>query len=330
MADLTFSPFALTSTECFGPQITNEDLERFIAPQIEQNPPEDRRSYCPECDIPMEIISADYQCAVCGFTMYNAHETARDHSETTSSTIRIATGAYRGRFYNMSCDYAKTQYKMILTLMQCHARKYTGPPFSPAIIRATADMYNHIQRYVKIEEVDENGTVCIKKFVRRGSIKDEILAAILYFECVRDGIVRKKQHAAEFMGLTTSGFSRGENILRSLEAQGYIKIPVDANPTRRFAEMYMEKLEITRAQYIDFVIDLVEESENKKIAMSSQLSSKVVGAIWILITRRKLAITAKALEAAADNTKKSTFVKFSNVVTANPEIFGHIFKRHGV
>lgn len=296
-----------------------------------------QHNYCPDCKVPMELSGSEYQCHACGLTQKNELEcnngnsSIKDHDDTVSSSIRITTGTNRGRFYNVQGDYTKTQRKAILTQLLQHQSRYTGPAFPLNVLNATATQYNRIQKMITEDDLDENGKVRgQKKFVRRGSIKDEILAALLYFECIRENVVRKKKDIAVFMGLVTNGFSRGENILRNLEAEGKIELPDDNEPVSGYVDRYLEALNIDKPEYGQFIIALVEDSERRKIGVGSQISSKIVGAIWILINKCRLNITAQALEKATDNTKKNTFTKFSNIVLDNIRTFAPIFAMYGI
>lgn len=286
-------------------------------------------NYCPKCAIPMELAGTEYHCSVCGLTKHCKQ--SMDHSESSGGSVRISTGPNKGKFYNISGDYAKTQRKMILLYLMQHHSKYSGSAFPINVLTNAANQYNNIQKFITEDNYDSDGNVCgVKKFVRRGAIKDEILAALVYFEGIRENIIRKKRDVALFMGLVTNGFSRGETILRNLEAEGKIDIPLDAETTVGFVDRYMEGLNLDSAQYNAFIIDLVGESEKRKIGMNSQLSSKIVGAIWIIITKCKLNITALELEKAADNTKKNTFVKFYNIVFSNIGTFAAVFRAHNI
>ncbi len=83
-------------------------------------------------------------------------------------------------------------------------------------------------------------------------------------------------------------------------------------------------------KYKAFVLEIVGESENRKIGMNIQLSSKIAGALWILINGLKLKITSAELERAADNIRKSTFMKFYKVVAEYRRTFEPIFIHHGI
>jgi transcription initiation factor TFIIIB Brf1 subunit/transcription initiation factor TFIIB len=190
-------------------------------------------------------------------------------------------------------------------------------------LTTVVNQYNDIQ--VKYTEVNID-----KKFVHRAAIKDEILAGLIKFECIKCGIARKNKDIAMFMRLATSGFAKGENMLRELHAQGIIDIPINEDPIVGYLPRYLEALNISNERYYDFVAELVDYSESIYMGYRSQISSKIVGALWIIIRKEKLAITDKELEKAADNTKKNTFVKFYDLVMSNIDVFVDIFNKYEI
>lgn len=288
-------------------------------------------NYCPDCKIPMILAGSEYQCDHCGQVQQYVADGCKDHDEAVTSSIRISTGPNKGRFYNVSGDYTRTQKKAILDQLLQNQTGFTGNAFPLNVLNEVASQYNKIQRLITEDDFDENGKVRgQKKFVRRGNIKDEVLAGLIYFECIREKLVRKKKDIALFMKLPTNGFSRGEDILRNLQAECKLDIPVDEEPIEGFVDRYLDDLNLDNPNYSKFIIDLVNESEIRKIGMNSQISSKVVGAIWILICQCKLNITSQRLEKAADSTKKNTFTKFQRVVFDNISTFAPIFVRYGI
>lgn len=312
-------------------KLIDESLFNQMAESRPLNLEAEKYNFCPDCQIPMILAGSDYQCEVCGRVQPFSGEGYKDTEEIVSGSIRITTGVNKGRFHNISGDYTKTQMKIILDQLLQNQIGYTGAAFQLNVLNAAATQYNRIQKYITEDDLDENGKVRgQKKFVRRGNIKDETLAGLIYFEGIREKLVRKKRDIAIFMKLPTYGFSRGEDILRNLQAEGKIDIPVDEEPIEGYVDRYMDGLGLDNPTYPKFVIDLVQESEDRKIGMNSQLSSKIVGAIWVLIDKCRLNITSVALEKATDNTKRNTFTKFYNVVLNNINVFAHIFIKHGI
>jgi hypothetical protein len=275
-------------------------------------------NHCADCNIRMELTGTNYKCSQCGYTMCNDPDRGKDLDEAGSSSIRITTGANKGRLRNGNADYSKVQKKNLLDQLMQKQTQYDGPKFSKDILLAAVVQYGMSQKYIKQEE---------KKFVRRGSIRDEILASLVFFECIRAKNIRKRKDIATFMGLLTSGFARGEDIVRTWQAQGLIDLPVNEETVEGYADRYLEALGLENPIYNAFISEIVKASMDNKIAMSSQISSKIVGSIWILITQLGLNISAKTLEDAADNTKKNTFMKFCKAVYSAGHIFAIIFRK---
>jgi hypothetical protein len=288
-------------------------------------------NYCQDCpDTLMVPTATEYQCPLCGQVRYDV-QAEKNTDDAVNNSIRVTTGSSKGRFYTVTGDYSKTQKKYILEQLYENHNLHNENAFPKEVLVLVADAYNMIQKHITEDEVDDNGDVVgQKKFVRRGNIKDEVLGALMYFKCIEKGITRKKKDIATFMKLPTHGFSRGEDILRNLHAEGKIDIPIDDEPIEGFIDRYLEALNIEDNDYHSFVKEIVERSELKNIGMNSQLSSKVVGAIWIIITQRKLKIRSDQLEQAADNTKKNTFSKFHTIVLKNISKFRDIFVKYKI
>lgn len=271
---------------------------------------------CASCHAIMTTAGMYYQCTNCGITVTNdtLDEPGR---EASGGRIRITTGANKGRYRNVNNNYSQTQVKNIFDQLKQLQLHYSGAGISLDVLQAVATKYNSIQRLIKEFNADE-------KFVRRGDIKNDILAGLIYFECIRQIKPRKRSDIALFMGLPTQGFSRGENTLRDLAARKFFDIP-ECDHIVGYTERYFEALRIDNPKYDAFVIALVKRSTERNICVSSQIPSRVAGAIYIVITQCKLQTTVAELEVAADNTKKNTFMKFYNAVMNNWPEFADLF-----
>ena len=292
-----------------------------------------RPNYCGQCNVPMVLSHSEYQCDECGKISVRPPTLDRE-TTNTPHILRIASGRKKGRRYNISVEYYRTQRRVVYD--QLLSNYNINEMFPIHILQAVADKYNYIQRTVVTDNIDINGIIRgVKKFVHRSSVKDEILAALLYYECIADEFVCQKRDAARFMRLQSDGFANGEDILKTLRGMKKIELPTDDFTARAYAKHYIERLAavdaaISKEPSVAFVDEVVTASERHKVCMTSRVRSKVIGAIWLLITRRGLRITAADLEAATDHTKKNTFIKFYDTVLACPHIFKDIFIRHAV
>jgi hypothetical protein len=306
--------------------VSDTDFDNFAAikPQVTNV----AIDMCPECNIPMVLSGSDYNCPKCGIIEQNVGANTT-YEASGNSSVRVTIGNRRGKYYNVTSDYSEVQKKLILDQLIHNNNAYVGFKFSRDILQKAAVGYNSVQKSF-IDETQADGTVTKKKFVRRGNIKDEVLAAFIYYECIRAGVTRKKKDIATMMKLPANGFSNGESILRALHLEGKVNIPIDDEPYEDYLDRYLETLNITNDNYRNFILAMVDYSEKKRIGMSSQISSKIVAVLWIVITNCDLKIDIEALEKAADGIKKSTFMKFHKIILGNLRLFAHLFTKYSV
>lgn len=279
--------------------------------------PDASHNHCPDCAIPMEIAGVNYNCPQCGLSVVN--ETLGDAADTDDiGPVRINTGSRS--IYNVGGSSSAMQRRAISAYL--YALERVSPVRIPKnILESVINQYNSIQKATE-------GTK--RKFVRRSDIKKEILAAMIYSECRTAGVPLKKQEISTFMKLKSCGFSIGDDILRDLAAEGLVKVIDDEEPIAAYAGRYLETLNIEDERYLQFVVDIVQMSETMKLCMSSQISSKVAGAIYLLSMKAELGVSAEQLEVATSGTKKNTFCKFYKAVCANLVDFEAAFVTHGI
>lgn len=294
---------------------------------------------CDVCGVSMDQTTSGLECPECHAVKTIIGE-IRDCMIESSGVLKTSIGGRKSTYTSVP-DNSKSQRKQILDqLIKLNDAYVDGPKFPKNILESTANSYNEIQKLV-IDTFDEAGDVVgSKKFVKRGSIKDETLGAWLYYTCVNAGLSRKKKDIAIFMRLP-SGISRGDTILRNLHADGKITIPAYVNVSDDFSKRYLEALDLIKydeygdltelsQRYKGFVDELVSICTLKRIAFSSVQSSKIVGAIWVLICKEKLNITAAAIEDACDKTRKNTFTRFSKAVDDNIVHLIPVFEKYNI
>ena len=304
---------------------------------------EEKFQYCSSCNIPMNKTNSGLECPTCHATKEVIGD-IRDCSEESTGVLKTSYGGqYGGKKTTVMSnqDNSKSQKKQIVDQLTRLNEQYLGPKFPTAILESTAARYNDIQK-TAVQIFDENGEICgMKKFVRRSSIKDEILGALLYYECIDKECSRKKKDIADFMQLVSNGISRGDTILRDLHNSGKITIPIHIEPTNDFTKRYLISLDLykfdeygdateTSIRYYEFVEKLVARSNELRISWNSIGSSKIVGAIWILINKLNLNITHIALTNACDGIRKNTFTRFSKEVEAKISVFKDIFSKYEI
>jgi hypothetical protein len=311
--------------------VTDDIFENFskITPNQAVDESSEKYNYCNDCNIAMCNAGTEYQCPNCGIIKQLVGDAPNANLDDMNgaSNLRISVGG-RGRFYNINNDYTRAQRAMILQQLTNNNTNYSGSKFQKDILTKAANLYNDIQKMIIVDGSDD---AVGKKFVKRGNIKDETLAAIVYYECRRAGVTRKKKDVASFMKLPSNGFSRGEDIIRSLSAESKIDIPIDDDPTEDFIERYLEGLNMDNEEYSGFISELVSRSEKHRVGMNSQISSKVAGAIWMLCDKKKInGITIADIERACDSCKKNTFQRFCKAVEEKMPLFSDIFDKYEI
>jgi len=275
---------------------------------------------CGQCNIRMEMSEEDagfIVCPSCGcMTICDATTGA---GEQGNAKVRIKTGG-SSRVYNISQVNFQSQMAALLAEFTARHRVYTGPAIPTMITALVARDYNELQKLTAA------GTISASY---RGNIKGQILAIMIYFRCLRNGISRTKKEVKSFMGLEhNSGISQGERIVRKLHANGVIDI-VEEETATTIALRFLEALGIDGGA--EFIAECVETADKYFICAACQLASKVDGALWIYIRFSRLDISDELIESKV-TTRKSTFMKFANKILSNEyfPLFLPIFEKHGV
>jgi phage FluMu protein Com len=279
-----------------------------------QGPVEQNR--CPDCKVMITKTGDIYCCPQCKQIIEFTVST--DYNSIMTSSVKFASGTKTSTFI-INGDSSAMQYNTTLAHLKNNAENYKGLPFAEDILAAVANKYTIIQNY-------KSGD---KKNVMRGNNKNEILAALLYYECINRNNNRSKSDIHVFMNLNKTGFSNGDKAVKELHGIGIIKFDILDERIEGFLPRYLDNLNISH-EYDGFIIDVVERCTALNIGISSHLPSKIVGTIWLLIVKLKLNISAKNVEEAADNIRENTFKKFYTILVDNLDTFKDIFEKYKI
>lgn len=311
----------LNSTEYDSDAIFNE-LEKFIISQKEEH--EEHFNYCPDCNVSMNQsgVGNEYHCPSCGLIKKIIGSSSVDDFSSNVKTFSGKIGSY-----------TSYQQKEIIKTLLFNNNENSSFKIPRDILLKTVEKYHSIQN-ILIEE-EENGITKEKKFVKRGQVKDCVLAKLLYYECMASGIARRQKDLAEFMGLESNGLSKGDNILKKLEYNNLITLPKEQDQTESYISRYFETLSIDKDNYKKFIYDIIQLANKRKIGRSSISCSKVVGSIWFLICYQStiddtLNISKERLELACDNIRSNTFTNFSKELEKNLQYFLGLFLKHNI
>jgi len=333
---LLLEQFARQSQTC-------ADCDDKIAPNI-----------CPNCLIPMDTQGNEYVCGQCKciaahtesymaseFMQYGCRDLRRHYGSSDP------LGAQRVGVYENLITRRETYLKVVAerrgipyvanSAMVDSARDLSALAPSTHILINVAKIYNEIQRKALTKGAP---------FIRRGDVKNEILAAILFVECGKSE-QRSKKEIAEMMGLRTEGFSRGYEQLLLQSADGNVTLDSDEEICEHKISYYYERTigayivarynapggatellrDVLNSYNLKFIRCIIRNALKHHIGVQSQLQSKIVGTIWFLICTMRYPLTTQYLDARSGGIKKGTFLKFSHTIAKSARL-RHIAKNY--
>lgn len=157
-----------------------------------------------------------------------------------------------------------------------------------------------------------------RNFVRRGNVKRQIIAALIYYKAIRHGTPRKKNVITDMVGLNSNGIATGcREVINAVEKYD---VPINLEEIDKqemisaFAHSFLGRLEISDRRIYDFVVTVVVRSEDRMIGRANQLTSKIAGTISSALNSLGYEFKDTQIEKACDNCKKNTFGKFSDIL----------------
>ena len=294
----------------------------------------DDENYCYTCN--MQLKRKDYITCVCnGCGMQKTSEL--DNGEfsydvmngySSNTTMRIASVTQVGKYMNhtlmgLGCDNKQQRIKRITDKVINKVYQSKDDSIPIYIVNSV------VEDYIKIQE--ENN------LVRRGDRLSGLLAALLYNKCVIERIPRKPKTITNIFNISDTVLSEGAKELHALASHSAaIILPEHGGEIENFVNQYFEKLSLNAYdEYKGFVVELINETTNDKIVVSSNASrntTRCAGAICILCSQLKLKHITRDIIANVCLISKSTFSRYISLVNAHkakPEI-DSIFDKYNV
>ncbi len=267
---------------------------------------------CDECNIALEIQGIKLICPQCGMIKPYEDEDEISYSSRALYTecendevkfrIKGANNEVCSRKKASSSSNKLTQKRNTEKQVQAFAygdKKHIIPSY---VYKRAGDLFfEHVQKYM----------------IKRADVRKGILAVCVYYECVKEGLARKPQEIAEALSIDKKYINKGFKTIHHLASLGLIKIPIHEDTTPHFVKRYFEVLEI-HPKYEKFVLDLIKFSLEYRVADSCRDTSKVVGAIYVMLEcsgwyASQLDLT-KEFIAEVCCISKATFIRFFNSV----------------
>jgi hypothetical protein len=285
---------------------------------------------CVNCNVNMKPVESRYRCSICGVVKdileyddcYNPSSEQYNTRETTAPLRIVGTDSYRyGRALVVSTapNYSITQKRETTKQLYRFNTQNKGKTFPIIILKETAELFNQIQRL---------------KVVRRGNGRLGAIAACLDFVCKKNGITKKPKVIADFIGIEESDLSRGDKLLRKLQSEGIIDIPIHHDPISDFIDQYFEKLSISgehTERYKNFIIELIHTAsdKNKCTPNNAQQGTKCAGAVYMLGLQLGLQYTRSDIDIVCD-ISKATFVIYYKFLVKNRKALHPIFEKYNI
>ena len=290
--------------------------ELFFSTGVEQPK---AAGYCSDCNIAMEIDGCSYVCQGCGITE-KYYEVEKDKKIGNTRTI-VQNGRGRRATYNHTHNYAIIQKEAIKTMLEKYARQYKGPAIPPNVIAEVAELCVDIDRKAK-----ERQDIQLRY---RGNNKNQLLAIMIYYLCIKNGTHRTRKEIAEFMHMGCAKFATGDNIVLKLQAAGLIDIVVEETP-EIMAVRYLELFGVPQDK-LGFIGESMQIAGKCNIRSQSRMISKTIGLIWLLILRLGIEVDLRKFEEKTA-VRAATFNMFIDDLTnaQNFPAFYHLYEKYGV
>jgi transcription initiation factor TFIIIB Brf1 subunit/transcription initiation factor TFIIB len=255
-------------------------------------------------------------------THYNA-SLEKDHNTAKNSFMSFKVVGKNAYGYQRSLLKTCSNYKAYSKNtnkkdLHNYVFQYEGKKIPKDVIDLAVEMFTKIK--------DAN-------YVFRGNGKLGVLGSCLFYANVIKGITKTPREIAAIMKIEERFLSSGDRILQDLNEIGVIKIPTNFDPLRHYIHQYFPALGIPN-KYENFIVDLIYRAEAKNIHIQndSRMTTKCVGAIYLLTTRVSSLkhITKEDIVRECSKISKSTFIRYFNLLHENQLKVRHIFKKHGI
>ena len=313
-ANYTFSLFADNEFEDFGDEVLDLECK------------EDWNT-CPECGIRMQPMKSSYQCLQCGRDTQVLEQKGEfstsivdnyNTSANCSMPIKVVgkdSCRYHKALMRTTSEYSKIQSNNTNKQLNRFNSQSKEGKLPIIILKEAADLYGKIQK-------------C--NIVRRGNGRKGALGACIYFVCNIHNITKKPKEISIFLNIEESYLSKGDKLLRRLQSEGKIDIPIHHDPKDAYILQYFEALGIDN-KYKPFVSELIDRASHIDMIgeNNSRISTKCAGAIYTLKIQESLEFSKSNIVKYC-KISKSTFIRYYEFLVQNRKVLKPVFKKHGI
>lgn len=312
--------------ELFNDDEFNNFLNDCKIEEINKNEENNNYKNCVECNIQMQPnINNTLTCPECGYIKmvivenleYEPSMSGYNTTENYHIPIKcIGKNSFQYQKYlrNNTSQYSiiqETSIKRILEKLNYKSDNFIIP--KNIII-------NVLNQYKKIRETSK---------IHRGEILKGILGSLLYYECLKEGIIRKPKELAKWYEISENDLSKGDKILRDLAEQGVIDLPIHQNYNEDYIESYLKRINLD-IKYSLFLNELLEKINELKIGNpNARLSTKIAALIFLLVISKKYPISTDDISNEFD-ISISTFKTFYMEIYKKKDSLENILNKYNI
>jgi transcription initiation factor TFIIIB Brf1 subunit/transcription initiation factor TFIIB len=288
---------------------SNNDYKNCLDCNIQMQPNINNTLTCPNCGFIKNVIieNLEYEPSMAG---YNTNE----NYHIPIKCIGKNSFQYQKYLRNNTSEYSRIQestLKKILEKLNYQSEDFVIPK---NIIS------NVLIQYKKIRETSK---------IHRGEILKGILGSLIYYECLKEGIIRKPKELAKWYSISENDLSKGDKILRELEEKGIIDLPINKDFNIEYIVSYLKRIDID-IKYENFLIELLNQINELKIGNpNARLSTKIASLVFLLIISKKYNISADEIAKEFD-ISVSTFKSFYLEIYKNKTKLENIFTKYNI
>lgn len=281
---------------------------------------------CDDCNIQMQPnINNTLTCPSCGFIKtviienleYEPSMSGYNTNENYHIPIKYVgknSFQYQKFLRNNTSEYSIIQentLKKILDRLNYQSHDFVIPK---NIINSVLNQYKKIRNTSKIH---------------RGEILKGILGSLIYYECLKEGIIRKPKELAKWYSISENNLSKGDKILRELEEEGIIELPINKDFDIEYISSYLKRINLD-INYEEFLLELLNKINELKIGNpNARLSTKTAALIFLLVISKGYSISSDDISKEFD-ISISTFKNFYMEIFKNKEKLNVIFLKYNI
>ncbi len=309
--------------------LDDADFDKLMSETMEDAKGKDIQSnyrVCENCGIDMlPDINNMLFCKQCGLvqkciTDNNNYEPSMSGYNTNSTQhipIRCVgkdSFKYQHELRVSTSQYAIIQESNLRRQLEGRNFKSDGLMIPKSVITSAIEQYKLIRKTSKIH---------------RGDVLKGILASIIYYECVKQGIVRKSKEICDWYDISENDMSKGDKILRTLEEKKVLDLPINDDNDEEYVSSYLKRMGMPM-EFKPVMLEILCRLDKLRIGNpNARLSTKVSALVFMFTIAKNIDIQADTISKEF-NIAVSTFKAFYTDVVKKKSALQDIFDKYGI